>query len=242
MNTDNIDNLIIEVTRKCNLKCEHCLRGCAQDKNISYDTIYNLIVGSNIKYISSVTFTGGEPTLNINAINDFINICKDNDIEVGNFYIVVNGVNIPDDFIISVVNLYALCTDNEISQIQVSSSDFYIDQNHEQIKKLELLSIFSYKDVVNNDNLINEGNAIDWINNVSGNGRNIDIDLYNNELLTDWNDEDFYCTQGEVYLNVNGDIISCCDLSYESQDKYKLGNINNNTLTEIINKLYIKSN
>lgn len=239
MNTKNIDNLIIEVTRKCNLQCEHCLRGCAQDKDISYNTIYNLIVGSNIEYISSVTFTGGEPTLNINAINQFIDICKDNNVEVGNFYIVVNGVNIPDDFIIAVVNLYTFCTDNEISAVQVSKSDFYTNQDCEQIKKLELLSIFSYKNVANNDNLIYEGRAINWIDD---NGieilRDIDIDYYNDELLTDRDTEDFYNVHGDIYLNVHGDILSCCDLSYESQDKYKLGNVNDNSLTEIINKLY----
>ena len=30
----NIDSLIIEVTRKCNMQCEHCLRGAAQRKTI----------------------------------------------------------------------------------------------------------------------------------------------------------------------------------------------------------------
>ena len=30
---------------------------------------------------------------------------------------------------------------------------------------------------------------------------------------------------GEVYLNVNGDICLDCDLSYESQEQYKIGRI-----------------
>ena len=35
MNIRGIANLVIEVTRKCNLQCAHCLRGEAQDIEIS---------------------------------------------------------------------------------------------------------------------------------------------------------------------------------------------------------------
>jgi len=235
----NINDLVIEVTRKCNLKCGHCLRGKAQNKDIFSSTIETFLVESDIKYINTVTFTGGEPTLNIDAINQFINICVCNDIEVGSFYIVINGINVPDEFIITVSKLYAFCTDNEMSQVQVSESDFYVGQNKNEISKLELFKIFSMRKTVDHSNLIREGNAIEWTNEcVDGDGRDISIKEYNDEVLTDWNTKDFHTLQGMIYLNVNGDIITCCDLSYDSQDKYKIGNVNNNTLTEMIDRLF----
>ena len=157
----NVDNLIIEVTRRCNLSCEHCLRGKAQNLDIKKGTIENFLVNSNVEYISSVTFTGGEPTLNIQAINDFIDICQVNNIDVGSFYIVVNGVTVPDEFILVAARLFAFCSDNEISQICVSESDFYYGQNEEEINKLELFKIFSKKTTSEAKYLIKEGNAIE---------------------------------------------------------------------------------
>jgi len=59
----NIDNLIIEITRKCNFTCDHCLRGEAQNKDIDHKVI-DALLDNNIEYISNITFTGGEPSLN----------------------------------------------------------------------------------------------------------------------------------------------------------------------------------
>ena len=45
---------------------------------------------------------------------------------------------------------------------------------------------------------------------------------------------DFY--SGELYLNAIGDVVSGCDLSYESQKKYRSGNVmNKNWLGNISN-------
>lgn len=70
-----INNLIIEVTRKCNFSCAHCLRGEAQKREIDF-AIIDAILDNDIEYISTVTFTGGEPSLNVPAINYFVDRCK----------------------------------------------------------------------------------------------------------------------------------------------------------------------
>ena len=59
----SIDNLIIEITRRCNMACAHCLRGDAQNIDIDPSYMLKLLRDNNIDYISMVTFTGGEPTL-----------------------------------------------------------------------------------------------------------------------------------------------------------------------------------
>ena len=61
----SIQNLAIEVTRKCNIKCAHCLRGDSQNKDI--DLKYIDILLDQVNYIGHFCPTGGEPSLNIKA-------------------------------------------------------------------------------------------------------------------------------------------------------------------------------
>lgn len=237
-----IDSLVIEVTRRCNLTCEHCLRGDAEDLDLKHGVISDLFEHNDIGYISTVTFTGGEPTLNCAAIDRFIDTCNDYSVSVGSFYIVVNGVSIPDEFILTVARLYNFCDDNEISQVQVSDSHFYYGQDIDQINKLEVFKIFSRRETSNDEYLISQGNAIEYITDyVDGDGRTINIDSENAELVTDY-DYDVNCIRGTLYLNVNGDLLGCCDLSYESQEQYKLGNVKTDTLKDILKELDKKYN
>ena len=59
-------NLIFEVTRRCNLCCEHCLRGEAQNMDMTKETVDKVL--DRVESISSLTLSGGEPTLNIPII------------------------------------------------------------------------------------------------------------------------------------------------------------------------------
>ena len=38
-----IENLILEVTRKCNMSCAHCMRGNAEELDLSFSTIQPLL-------------------------------------------------------------------------------------------------------------------------------------------------------------------------------------------------------
>ena len=38
-----IDHLLVEITRKCQLRCAHCLRGDAQNINMSHKIIDKLL-------------------------------------------------------------------------------------------------------------------------------------------------------------------------------------------------------
>ena len=84
-----LNEFAIEITRKCNMKCAHCLRGEAQKRNIHKKYITKVL--EDISSIGSLTRTGGEPTLNIPAIRFILEELKRLEIPVNNFYIVVNG-------------------------------------------------------------------------------------------------------------------------------------------------------
>ena len=61
----------IEVTRRCNQQCHnYCMRGARQNLDISLEYIDLLLdLGRNhYQYIDHLTFSGGEPTLNAEAI------------------------------------------------------------------------------------------------------------------------------------------------------------------------------
>ena len=68
-----IDDLILEVTRRCNMRCPHCLRGEAESLDADIDLIPQIFEG--VSEIGMLTFSGGEPSLNtayITAVVDYI--------------------------------------------------------------------------------------------------------------------------------------------------------------------------
>ena len=70
-------SLVIEVTKRCNMNCRHCLRGNAQDKDMDFHTILPLL--ERTRAVSTLSFTGGEPTLNVKIMEEILDYCKSHD-------------------------------------------------------------------------------------------------------------------------------------------------------------------
>ncbi len=124
--------LIIEITRKCNMFCDHCLRGEAQ--NIDINTIYiNNNILDQINNISTITFTGGEPSLYPEAMLYTLEYCKRFGIRIDGFYIATNGLSISEKFVVACLKWYAYCDSKDRCIVDLSndihhiSSDFYDD-------------------------------------------------------------------------------------------------------------------
>ena len=90
------NSVFIEVTRRCNMCCALCLRGDAENIDIQEKYI-DAFLDSFEKgaYISSLTFTGGEISLNIPAIRYTLKAANERGIAVGSFYMVTNGKAVP---------------------------------------------------------------------------------------------------------------------------------------------------
>lgn len=229
-----IQNLILEITRKCNFTCAHCLRGDAQNKDIDLKVIDSLLENNNIDYISSIAFTGGEPSLNTKAINYFIDKCNELNIEIGNFYIATNGGKTSgnEEFLHTLIKLYCFCSDNEISQVQISNSDYHFNsQDEESINKLKCLSFVDERTHLNYKYLIHEGKAkrLNELNGTMDSARRIKPEKV---LKLDGD----YIETEELYINCKGDIVLSCDLSYNRQDKNKIGNILIDKLEDLVVK------
>lgn len=85
-----IDYIAIEVTRRCNLRCAHCLRGNAQNIDISTKTLDTLV--EQVDEIYKIFFTGGEPTLNVAAMQYTLDACKKKNVLLHAVEVITNGV------------------------------------------------------------------------------------------------------------------------------------------------------
>ncbi|WP_237150049.1 radical SAM protein, partial [Metapseudomonas otitidis] len=85
----NFSRLVLEITRKCNLKCAHCLRGDAQDISMSTKIIDQVI--PQINAALSLSLTGGEPMLAPEVIEHLTASVICNNIFVGRVGMICNG-------------------------------------------------------------------------------------------------------------------------------------------------------
>ena len=208
-----IPNLIIEVTRKCNMSCEHCLRGDAKNLNIDHKYIDSLL--EQVEEIGNVTFSGGEPSLNLETLEYFLSEVKRLHIYVDFFYIATNGLVVSEEFVMFCLKMYSYCGMKEDCRVDVSNDMYHAQEGDFDLDLLSGLSFFGRK--FENDGynyrygkdsmLVNEGRSSD------GNGHNVTV--YDIESMDDFNG-------ATIYLNCKGEIINGCDWSYVSQSKYKL--------------------
>lgn len=229
----SISNLVIEVTRKCNLNCAHCLRGKSED--MVFDTAMLPNIFENVEYVSSITFTGGEPSLYPDVIRQTLEHMKENNISLGFFFIATNATFYSQDFIFVILDLYAYCEEKEYCNLSVS-----IDQYHTSLndKAYSIYTAFKfYSDMKEHENgfddnqLLNRGNAYEnglgSRNNVIKNSfTTYSYSRYNNDVSID------DC----IYVSSNGMVTLDCDLSYDMIDEpeYHIGNVQKESLKSIL--------
>ena len=203
----SIDNLFIETTRKCNMKCEHCLRGDSQNKTISQDYIDALF--EKLFSIDILTITGGEPSLEPSIINQIIYYAKKYNIIIYNFYIATNAKKITDEFLKGIENLYLYCKDNVMSNLKWSNSPWHEKIDQGNIEKLKRFSFFlpKYNPMFTkvDKSLQTQGRAakIGGRNSICGTFK-----IRNNKI-----------SGCELYLNCLGNMIAGCNWSYDNQNK-----------------------
>ena len=207
----DIDSVVIEVTRRCNMECSHCLRGDAQKQDIKNEYIETLF--QKVDTIFSLTVSGGEPSLVPQKIIDIVTLAKKYNVQIGNFYVATNAKKVTNKFLFALISLYSYCYENEYSLVSWSNDIYHEEMEEEQIKKLRALSFASARNSDDQKNyyLINQGRA-------KGIGqRHLGKEYF--EI-----DGDFI-VEGTIYLNCNGDIIAGCDYSYEEQEENAICNV-----------------
>lgn len=206
-----IKNFSVEITRRCNMACTHCMRGEAENIDINHRDIRNIL--KSVQHISHFNITGGEPSLNIKAIQYILKQLKHFQIHVYEFYIVTNGSqsSISKQFIEICSELFEYQENKDIeerSHMLEMSDDRYHDRvNYNKvISVLSKYPFFGLRGQAENMFLFKEGRS-------SVGCKNPIYPIY-------LSSENY--VYGDVYLNARGEILGNGNLSYQRQQKYNL--------------------
>ena len=242
-----IYRLLFEVTRRCNLKCAHCMRGDAQNIDLTkehVDAFFNL---NQIRSINYLAFSGGEPTLNPGIISYTVDKIIDEHIPVYSMGLITNG-QLYSEEIVSAFNKFTdyrrkedmdrYAKKNLESLIKEAKTKKYtfigfsVDQYHKDMNpdikkayfKNEDKIIFDYN-VLTDEDLIKTGR--------SNKGQDIDYKIDLKYGVKDIED----CTiQTYTYLTANGKLTTTGMGTYEAMDKINMGNVEDMPLSEAIIK------
>lgn len=200
--TFTVYDLIIETTRRCNAKCGHCLRGEAENMDMKPEYLDALF--SKLSAVSTLCFTGGEPSLVPEVIGQALDAAEKYGVSIGNFYIATNAIAISDEFMQVLVRLYCYCDENEISRVDWSNDEYHPQNDTSKLAALAFAGA-KYEDG-QQTGIIGEGRGAD-----------LNADRYLKQYDVPFEIDDGYVSEGNVYLNCEGNIISGCDWSYDSQ-------------------------
>lgn len=225
-----VNELIFEVTRRCNIACQHCLRGEPQNKDIDNTTIDKTLEG--VTSIGTLTFAGGEPSLAVDRIRYIYEQIKTRGIDLYGFYLVTNGKIASKDLMSALIDVYTLVdntADEFMGGFDISKDQYHIDEGYDTsaADKMYRALSFYHPNARKGDiqSLINEGRA-------RGMGHR---EAFLEPLVIETDADDIpQRVEGTVYINALGDVIPSCDMSFESQNENKIGNVNEKSLSEIV--------
>lgn len=129
---------MIEITRKCNLACENCLRGDAQNITMSKEVIDRIF--EDASDCKQVLFTGGEPLLAINEIEYFIDKLIASDWTTSNIAMTINGT-ICNPKIIDIANKFCQSRSDSTFHIIISDDEFHDKGKSESALEGQLIII-----------------------------------------------------------------------------------------------------
>lgn len=154
-------NIYVRMTNNCNANCSFCsFNSHSCTKKFDYKKFVSCIneIQKNV-YINKVSFTGGEPTLNIKLLNKCISFIKSKT----NAFIVVNtnGFNIKE-----------LVKNSDIDSISLSRHHYNDDKNN---------SLFNSKQIISNNDLneLENKNKLHLSCNIIKNNIDTNIECYN---------------------------------------------------------------
>lgn len=206
MNNFIFSTVIIEVTRRCNMSCPHCLRGDAQNVDMDLYILDKFLSNFKNGYIREILFTGGEPSLNPEAIQFTLETVRKYNITVQSFLMITNGKHISDE-LVSIVN----STGNfNVAVSQDIYHDALTEDDYRQLRKIS--GVYSKSIDARDTNLLNIGRAKK--NNIGS--REFSMHLVFSE---------YYGYNVVVYPIVCtclGDVLESCNYSFDSDYKSKI--------------------
>lgn len=214
----SVDTLAFEITRRCNMCCEHCMRGDAQNKDMTEEIIDATLLG--IESIGSLVLTGGEPSLNVPAMRYIAKRIDELGIPVGYVYLVTNGKVVSNDFLLACLELFVQADEPDMNGLALSKDMFHEDIPWENINKLSQLTAFNSEDKDTDFDkypIINLGRAKD----LDGfEKREVCREIFSMDISGE-----VPCIESTITVTVDGDILSGCDYSYAEAANIQVGSV-----------------
>lgn len=130
-------SLILEVTRQCNMCCAHCLRGEAENIDMQKETIDKVL--GLVDRIACVTFTGGEPSLNLPLIQYFFDRAEQKGKFPESFWLATNGKENQEELALLALKTWFKCPEKEMCGVALS-----VDAYHELVPEKFLTGLSFY--------------------------------------------------------------------------------------------------
>lgn len=112
----------IELTRRCNLQCAHCLCGESQNVDISTEIIDRIFV--DVKDCGHIVLTGGEPLLRLDMIEYLINKIGEYRWHTDYLELTTNGL-IQDTRIVDLLSRFCGFRKGNRAYLRVSTDEFH---------------------------------------------------------------------------------------------------------------------
>lgn len=130
----------LEITERCNLKCAHCLRGDAQNIDMSKEVIDAFL--EHTQAIYDLGITGGEPTIYLKGMRYFLESAKRHNVLIASMQFSTNGIVRTQELIDVVKDYHEYIKgflipeqqDKPFIRIYVSKDDFH-ETDYEQAYK-----------------------------------------------------------------------------------------------------------
>lgn len=251
-----VESLVINITDICNMSCEFCLRGDGRGRKMDLSLIPKIFEG--IGEVGCLVISGGEPSCYKEAVTAIVDYLVENegDIDINGLFIATNGKEYCQELVDAVKTMMFVYLEKQFGMYEtvggreaayydsVLKEVFYmfglavsLDEFHDPIL---LENWFKYRI----SGVYSSTKQIDYSKSgIIARGRGIGLPnaglrkYYRMCVNKDRDD----ITASEVYVTVNGKVFGDCDMSYNMEEnEVPAGNLNEETLAEVINRIMEK--
>lgn len=245
-----VSSLCVEITRKCNKRCAHCMKGESQSISMSKGIIDKLF--EDIDDCKTICFEGGEVLLEIELLDYFIEKIIKHNWNTEDIQLTTNGI-ILDSRIVDIYDKFCKSRENRFALLRFSDDVFHdkaefenafnyyqplIDEKNRQYgNKGHIVCYFASKNRESSDlpYIVYAGRGKDFVDN----NRNIFTPLGTKPVQYPYQhnhrikiENDTVCCK--LRLCANGNVVFGENTSYEIDDEISMGNILENNLTDIL--------
>jgi len=186
---------------------------------------------SAVNHVFSLTITGGEPSMNADAIWHLRNSVRFHDCSLDCFWLAINAAYFKQGFYDAIQELYSICLSKGDCSMTISGDQYHGKMSSKALDMYSELPFFSDAWLhrrIDTNQLLDEGMA-----QRNGIGRKEKIDVQ--VEITDFSlTADSLYIGDLVYINAKGDVLLDCDLSFVRQKQYVIGNVLNEALEQIL--------